>query len=162
MYAPGWGTQLFLYYFCCQRTQSLRRGPRGRKHTRSVSLLKCVSGCCCLCPGARAFSSCGERGLLFPALCGLLTAAVSLAAEHRPRGARASAAAARGRGCCVSRALEHGLSTCGPWTQLLPGTWESSRVRDRTRVPCPGRQVLIHCTTGKVLNVIFKTAFLPF
>ena len=53
MYAPGWGTQLFLYYFCSQRIQSLRRGPRGRKHTRSVSLLKCVSGCCvfALVPG---------------------------------------------------------------------------------------------------------------
>ena len=53
MYAPGWGTQLFLYYFCCQRIQSLRRGPRGRKHTRSVSLLKCVSGRCvfALVPG---------------------------------------------------------------------------------------------------------------
>ena len=139
-----------------------KEGTTGKEtHTECFSFKMCF-WLLCLCPGARALSSCGEQGLLFPAVCGLLTAAVSLAAEHRPRGAQPSAAAARGCGCCVSRALEHGLSTCGPWTQLLHGTWESSWVRDRTRVPCPGRQVLIHCTTGKVPNVIFKTAFLPF
>ena len=33
---------------------------------------------CC----ARAFSSCGERGLLFVVVCGLLIAVASLAAEH--------------------------------------------------------------------------------
>ena len=33
---------------------------------------------CC----ARAFSSCGERGLLFVAVCGLLIAVASLVAEH--------------------------------------------------------------------------------
>ena len=31
---------------------------------------------------ARAFSSCSERGLLFVAVCRLLTAVASLAAEH--------------------------------------------------------------------------------
>ena len=30
----------------------------------------------------RAFSSCGEQGLLFIAVCGLLTAVASLVAEH--------------------------------------------------------------------------------
>ena len=34
---------------------------------------------CC----ARAFSSCGERGLLFDAVHGLLTVVASLVAEHR-------------------------------------------------------------------------------
>ena len=34
--------------------------------------------CCC----AWAFSSCGERGLLFVAVRGLLTAVASLVAEH--------------------------------------------------------------------------------
>ena len=33
---------------------------------------------CC----ARAFSSCGERGLLFVVVCGLLIAVASLIAEH--------------------------------------------------------------------------------
>ena len=36
-----------------------------------------------LCSCAQAFSSCGERGLLFVAVCMLLTAVASLAAEHR-------------------------------------------------------------------------------
>ena len=35
---------------------------------------------CC----ARAFSSCGERGLLFVVVHGLLIAVASLVAEHRP------------------------------------------------------------------------------
>ena len=35
-----------------------------------------------LCCYARAFSSCGERGLLFVALCGLLIAVASLVSEH--------------------------------------------------------------------------------
>ena len=34
--------------------------------------------CCC----ARAFSSCGELGLLYVVVCGLLTAVASLVAEH--------------------------------------------------------------------------------
>ena len=40
--------------------------------------LAAVGLCCC----ARAFSSCGEWGLLFVAVRGLLTAVTSLAAEH--------------------------------------------------------------------------------
>ena len=35
--------------------------------------------CCCV----RAFSSCGEWGLLFVVVCGLLIAVASLVAEHR-------------------------------------------------------------------------------
>ena len=35
-----------------------------------------------LCCWARAFSSCGEQGLLFIVVCGLLIAAASLVAEH--------------------------------------------------------------------------------
>ena len=34
--------------------------------------------CCC----AQAFSGCGERGLLFVAVCGLLTVVASLVVEH--------------------------------------------------------------------------------
>ena len=34
---------------------------------------------CC----ARAFSGCGEQGLLFVVVCGLLVAVASLVAEHR-------------------------------------------------------------------------------
>ena len=52
---------------------------------------------------ARAFSSCGERGPLFIVVCGPLTVAASLVAEHRLQtrrlsncGSRASRSAARG------------------------------------------------------------------
>ena len=39
----------------------------------------CAGSSCC----AWAFSSCGEQGLLFVAVCGLLIAVASLVAEHR-------------------------------------------------------------------------------
>ena len=44
-----------------------------------IYLFLAVLGLCCC---ARAFSSCGERGLLFIAARGLLTAVASLVAEH--------------------------------------------------------------------------------
>ena len=50
---------------------------------------------CC----ARAFSSCGEQGLLFVAVRGLLTVVASLVAEYR-------------------------LSSCGARAQLLHGMWD--------------------------------------
>ena len=43
-----------------------------------ILFLAALGLCCC----ARAFSSCGEQGLLFVAVRGLLTAVASLAAEH--------------------------------------------------------------------------------
>ena len=45
-----------------------------------IYLFLAVLGLCCC---ARAFSSCGERGLLFVAVCWLLIAVASLIAEHR-------------------------------------------------------------------------------
>ena len=38
----------------------------------------CIGLCCC----TQAFSSCGERGLFFVAVCGLLIAVASLVEEH--------------------------------------------------------------------------------
>ena len=58
------------------------------------------------------FSSCGERGLLFVAVRGLLIAVASLVAEHG-LGARASVVVARGLSSCGSQALECRLSSCG-------------------------------------------------
>ena len=55
--------------------------------------------CCC----TRAFFSCGERGLLFVAVRGLLIAVASLVAEHR----------CTGFSSCGSWALERRLSSCG-------------------------------------------------
>ena len=56
---------------------------------------------------ARAFSSCGERGPLFIAVCGPLTVTASLVAEHRLQTRR--------------------LSSCGSRAQLLRGMWDPPR-----------------------------------
>ena len=53
----------------------------------------------------QAFFSCGEWGLLFVVVCGLLIAVASLVAEH--------GLWARGLNSCGSRGLECGLSSCG-------------------------------------------------
>ena len=56
---------------------------------------------------ARAFSSCSEWGPLFIAVCGPLTIAASLVAEHRLQTCR--------------------LSSCGSRAQLLRGMWDLPR-----------------------------------
>ena len=56
---------------------------------------------------ARAFSSCGKRGPLFIAVCGPLTIAASLVAEHRLQTRR--------------------LSNCGSRAQMLRGMWDLPR-----------------------------------
>ena len=48
-------------------------------HCKFIYFLAVLSLPCC----AQAFSSCGEWGLLFIVVCGLLIAVASLAAEHR-------------------------------------------------------------------------------
>ena len=73
---------------------------------------------------ARAFSSCGKRGPLFIAVCGPLTVAASLVAEHRLQTRR--------------------LSSCG---LVAPRHVGSSQTRAQTRVPCIDRQILNHCAT---------------
>ena len=50
----------------------------------------------CLCCCTQAFSSCGEWGLLFVGMLGLLIAVASLVKEHRLQGLRASVVAAHG------------------------------------------------------------------
>ena len=56
---------------------------------------------------ARAFSSCGEQGPLFFAVCGPLTIVASLVAEHRLQTRK--------------------LSSCGSRAQLLRGMWDLPR-----------------------------------
>ena len=60
-----------------------------------------------------AFSSCGQWGLLFIAVPGLLIVVASLVAEHRTLGAWASVAVAHGLSSCGSWALESRLGSCG-------------------------------------------------
>ena len=67
---------------------------------------------CC----APAFYSCGEQGLLFIAVRGLLTAVASRCGA-RALGTQASVVVARGLSSCGLWALEHGLSSCGAWAQ---------------------------------------------
>ena len=57
-----------------------------------------------------AFSSCGEQGLLFVAVRGLL---IAVACGARPLGTRASVVVARGLSSSSLWALERRLSSCG-------------------------------------------------
>ena len=58
-------------------------------------------------------SSCGERGLLFVAVRGLLIAGAFLCCGARALGARASVVVVRGLRSCGLRVLERRLSNCG-------------------------------------------------
>ena len=64
----------------------------------------------------RAFCSCGERGLLFVAVHGLLIAVASVIAGTGSRCA--------GLSSCGTQALECRLSSCSSWAQLLHGMWD--------------------------------------
>ena len=72
-----------------------------------------------------------------------------------------------------SRFSEWGLlSTCSAWLPLgstgsrhtgLAASWHvgSSGTRDRNCVPCLGRCILLHCTTGEVLQLGLTSASSP-
>ena len=99
---------------------------------------------CC----TRAFSSCGERGLLFVAVRGLLIVVASLVAEHRlqVRGLQQLWLAG-------SRVQAQQLSRTG---LVAPRHVGSSPTRAQTHVPCIGRRIVNHCATREVsskLNV---------
>ena len=68
----------------------------------------------------------------------------------RALGTRASVVVVCGLSSCGLRALEHRLSSL--WRMGLVAPWhvESSWTRDRTHVPCIGRQILNHCATREV------------
>ena len=54
----------------------------------------------------------------------------------------------------------HGLSSCGTQALLPRGTWDpSSLTRDRTCVPCIGRQILNHWTTREIRNFALQSDF---
>ena len=86
---------------------------------------------CCV----RAFSSCGERGLLLVVVHGLLIAVASLVAEH--------GLLARGLSSCGLQALEHRLSSCGAWAYLLHGMWD---------LPRPGLEPVSPALAGRFLT----------
>ena len=104
--------------------------------------------CCC----AWAFSSCGERGLLFVVVCRLLIAVASLVAENGVQ-----AHGLQQLWLAGSRAQAQQL-----WLTVLvaPRHVGSSRTRDGNCVPCIGRRILNHCTTSEVLvNERFISGF---
>ena len=70
--------------------------------------LRWVFGCC-----ARAFSSCGERGLLFVAVRGLLIAVASLCYRAQALGTQAAVLVVCELSSCGLQALECRLSSCG-------------------------------------------------
>ena len=54
------------------------KGPFLSFFKKFYLFLAALGLCCCV----RAFSSCGERGLLFVSVCGLLIVVASLVGEH--------------------------------------------------------------------------------
>ena len=97
-----------------------------------------------LCVG---FLQLRRAGLLFVAVGGLLTAVVSLVAEHRLQ--------ARGLQQLwhmSSRAQAQQLWHTG---LVAPRHVGSSQTRDRAHVPCIGRQILNQCTTREAPIIIF-------
>ena len=84
---------------------------------------------------ARAFSSCGERGPLFIAVCGPLTIAGS------------------GCGAQAPDAQAQQLWLTGP---VAPRHVGSSQTRARTRVSCIGRQIPNHCATREAPSRLFN------
>ena len=87
-----------------------------------------------------AFSSCGECGLLFVAVCVLLIAVASLVAKHRPQ---ISVVVVCRLSSCGSRALERRLSSCGTRAQLLCGIWD---------LPGPGLEPVSPALAGGFLT----------
>ena len=97
----------------------------------------------------RAFSSCGEQGLLIHR--GVRASCSSGFSNQGAQalGTWASIVAARGLRSCSMRAQEL-------WCMGLaaPRHVRSSETRDRTHVRQHCRQILIHCTAREVLNTL--------
>ena len=94
--------------------------------------------CCVL-----AFSSCGEWGLLFVVVRGLLIAVASLVVERGLQARRLQQLWLAGSRAQVQQ----------PWCTGLvaPRHVGSSWTRARTHVPCIGRRILNHCATREAL-----------
>ena len=83
-----------------------------------------------------------QRGLLFVAVHGLLTAVASLVVEH---GTRTSVVVAHGLSSCGLQALERRLSSCGTQAQLLCGMWD---------LPGPGLEPMSPALAGRFLTTV--------
>ena len=85
---------------------------------------------------ARAFSSCGKWGPPFIAVCGPLTIAASLVAEHRLQKRR--------------------LSSCGSWAQLLRSIWDPPRPGLEPMSPALAGRLSTTAPPGKPENHVFQ------
>ena len=93
-----------------------------------------------LCFCARAFSSCGKQGPLFIAVCGPLTIAACLVAEHRLQTCR--------------------LSNCGSQAQLLCGMWDLPRPGLEPVFPALAGRLSTTAPPGKPSVFVFVGPFL--
>ena len=96
----------------------------------------------------RLFSNCGEQGLLFVVVHGLIAVA-SFVVEHGLQVRRllqlwhmGSVVVACGLSSCGSRALERRLSSCGHGLKLLRGMWD---------LPGPGLEPASPALAGRFL-----------
>ena len=102
-----------------------------------------------------AFSSCGERGLLFVAVRGLLIEVASLCCGARALGAWTSVVVTRGLSSCGSQALEGRLSSCGARASLLRGVWDLPGPGIEPVSPALAGRLLTTAPPGKPWHVIF-------
>ena len=108
-----------------------------------ISLILYIHNCICLfifgCAGSLLlgglFSSCGEWGLLCSCSVQALAVEAFLVAERGLQGTWASVVLACGLSSCSSQALEHQLSSCGIWAQLLCSIWDLPRSRIKPTFP---------------------------
>ena len=91
---------------------------------------------------AWVFSSCGEEGLLFIAVRGLLIVVASCCGAWA-LGAWASVVVAHGLSSCGSWALECRFSSCGARASLLRGMWD---------LPGPGLEPMSPALAGGFLT----------
>ena len=82
-------------------------------------------------------------GLLFVAVHRLLIAVASLVAEHGLQAHGLQQLWHMGFSSCGSQALEHRLSSCGTWAQLLHGMWD---------LPGPGLKPVSPALAGRFLT----------
>ena len=111
---------------------------------------------------AQAFSSCGERGLLFVVVCGLLIAVGFSCCGAWALGAWTSVVVAHGLSSCGSRALEHRLSSCGARAQLLRGIWDPSRPELEPVSPALAGGFLTTVPPGKSRSCCFLLSFFQY
>ena len=121
-----WFIEHFLCIRHCPEAINLYNKYLGSQIDSSFCFFGCAGSSCCV----PAFSSCGEPGLLFVVVSGLLVVVAFLVAEHRLWGMRAQQL----------------------WCMGLAAPWHvgSSSTRDQTLVPCIGRQILLHCTGRRI------------